>query len=104
VVEVDERQITYFGPSDGGVISIDALSRIEVRTTEWGPFADDLFWVFEDVDGAILQIPASAEGADALFDAISALPGVAYDVLLTAMKSTDDANFVVWDNAQKRLH
>ncbi len=104
VVEVDERQITYFGPSDGGAISIDGLARVVILTTDEGPFVDDVFWVFEDGEGAILHIPASAEGAETLFDAISVLPGVDYEAVLKAMGSTENAQYLVWDNAQKRLH
>ena len=104
VVEVDERQITYFGPTEGGAVSIDALTRVTIVTNDKGPMVDDVFWVFEDEDGQILSVPTTAEGAEALFDAISVLPGVAYDTLLTAMTSMDNARFVVWERAHQRLH
>lgn len=104
VVEVDERQITYFGPSEGGAVSIDALVRVTILTTDQGPLAEDVFWVFEDETGERLQIPAAAEGAEALFDALSALPGVAYDTVLSAMGSTGNARHVVWESTHQRLH
>ena len=32
VVDVDERQITYFGPEAGGAVSLDALTRVTIGT------------------------------------------------------------------------
>ena len=68
VVDVDERQITYFGPLGGGAVSIDELSRVEIRTGPAGPH-----WDFTDTSGATLTIPGNAENVELLFDALAAL-------------------------------
>lgn len=104
MVEVDERQITYFGPDGGGAISIDALVRVTIHTTADGPFEDDVFWVFDDDAGAHLRIPSSAEGAGALFDALVALPGANYEAVIRAMQSTELAQFDIWQKSPPRLH
>ena len=104
MVEVDERQITYFGPSGGGAVSIDQLTRIEIETTDQGPIGSDLIWIFF-VDGASpLMIPGNAAGADTLFDALSALQGVNYEKAISAAQSTQNARFTIWQKAHRQLH
>ncbi|MCX7644834.1 MAG: hypothetical protein N2Z62_05985 [Rhodobacteraceae bacterium] len=96
LVEVDERQVTYFGPGGGAAVSIDALTRVEIVTNDAGPFASDLFWVFESEGMAPLIVPGDAVGAERLFDALTALPGVDFDQVLAATGSTEPRRFVIW--------
>ena len=96
VVDVDERQITYFGPHGGGAVSIDELIRVKVRTTEQGPTASDFFWEFTQADGQRLTIPGDAENAGALFDVLTVLPGADYEAVISASGSTEVAEYVVW--------
>ena len=104
VVEVDERQITYFGPEGGAAVSIDALDRIDIATTDAGPYAPDLFWHFRTEDGGILQVPGDAEGVGTLFDALAALPGVDYSAVTMASGSTEPAVFEIWKRPRRSLH
>lgn len=104
VVDVDERQITYFGPLGGGSVSIDELTRVEVRTTDLGPAVSDLFWDFTDSSGQVLTIPGDAENANLIFDALSALPGADYEAATRAAGSTERALFVIWQKAAPPLH
>lgn len=68
VVTIDERRIAYFGPHDGGVISINGLAAVGVDGRgAWRLWAED--------GGPPVVIPSSAEGADGLIDAFAALPG-----------------------------
>ncbi|MCI2399593.1 hypothetical protein [Aliiroseovarius subalbicans] len=98
VVSVDERQITYLAPVGGGFASIDALVRVEI-----GPdMAGHPVWRFRSV-GEVLSIPASAEGTDALFDALAALPGVDMQAAIRASTGTPDAVVVIWQKTQPRL-
>lgn len=104
VVEVDERQITYFGPLGGAAVSIDALVRVEVETTAQGPCGADLFWVFY-TDGAMpLRVPGNAEGVATLFDALAALPGVDYQAATSAAAATGPDVFAIWTKERRRLH
>ena len=100
VVDVDERQITYFGPHGGGSISINELARIKVRTTDLGPAASDFFWEFTDREGQRLTIPGDAENASALFDALTVLPGADYEAVIKASGSTTVGEFLVWDRTK----
>ena len=98
-VDVDERQITYFGPLGGGAISINELRRVKVRTTDIGPITSDFFWEFTDQAGQRLTIPGDAENASALFDALTALKGADYQAVIDASGSTEPAEFLVWEKA-----
>jgi hypothetical protein len=101
VVEVDERQITYLGPTGGGVLSINELSRIKVKTTGLGPATADFYWEFTDKAGQRLTIPGNAENAGSLFDALTALSGADYESVIRASKSKDAAEHLVWESAQR---
>ena len=96
VVDVDERQITYFGPLGGGAISINDLVRVNVRTSDLGPLAPDLYWDFFDAGGQSLTIPGDAEGVEQIFDALSALEGVDYEAATTAAGTTENQLFTIW--------
>jgi hypothetical protein len=96
MVDVDERQITYFGPLGGGSISINELVRVNIRTSDLGPLAPDLYWDFFDDGGTSLTIPGDAEGVEQIFDALSALKGVDYEAVTNAAGTTEDQFFTVW--------
>ena len=104
VVEVDERQVSYFGPHGGGALSINELARVRVRTTADGPMTSDFFWEFTDREGQRLTIPGDAENASALFDALTALPGANYEAVIRASASTEAGEFLVWESAQQGSH
>lgn len=96
MVDVDERQITYFGPLGGGSISINDLVCVNVRTSDLGPLSPDLYWDFFDSEGQSLTIPGDAEGAELIFDALSALEGVDYEAATRAAGATDIHLFTIW--------
>lgn len=102
VVEVDERQITYFGPRTGGAVSVDALTRIEIVTTDRGPYADDVFWVFHAEDTAPLTVPFGVVGSDRLLDVLTALPGLDQARILTATRDATPRTTVIWQRPGNR--
>jgi hypothetical protein len=72
VVRVTERRIAYMGPFDGGAVSVQSLSRLEIAAASDGA----RHWLLHHPDGPPLAIPLDAAGAEALFDAFAALPGL----------------------------
>ena len=104
VVELDERQISYFGPLGGGALSIEELTLIKIVTTDNGPFVTDVIWQFTDSGGQRLLIPSNAEGADRIFDALAALKGVNYDAVTRANGATDTGAFTIWQKSRPQLH
>lgn len=99
VVDVDERQITYFAPEGGHAVSLDALVTVSIALHATGPA-----WVFVDETGQALAIPAGAAGADKLYDAVSALPGVDYPALLRAVEAPSPEPRLIWGAPRKALH
>jgi hypothetical protein len=92
VVEVDEGLITYFGPLEGGAVSVQALSRIELE-----PDAKPLHWVLSEPGQPSLLVPVNAKGADGLFDAFSALPGIDIEKVLAMLKKKPKTRQLVWE-------
>ena len=98
VLEVDERRLSYFGPFGGTSISLDDVIRIEIETTELGPFTEDMFWLFH-TRTETARIPSSAQGGDKIFDVLSSFSGADYDAAIRASSSSKRDNFLIW---QKR--
>jgi hypothetical protein len=104
VVAVDEGLIAYFGPQTGGAV---ALSEITALAIEPGP---PRRWRLSQPGQPDLAIPLDAEGAEALFDAFAALPGLRAGALLAAMRDEAGGTRVLWarDDAraplERRLH
>ncbi len=78
IVQVVEGQISYFGPQTGGFVGTGDL--IELHLIESGTC-----WRLLGEDGTVLDIPVSAKGAEALFDAFATLPGLPMQILLDAL-------------------
>lgn len=100
VVQVDEGQITYFGPLTGGVVAGSELSRLTLDPTGRPPH-----WVLYAAGQPALHIPVNAEGADALFDVFSALPGIKTERMLAELNALPSHPVVIWErtSSQPRL-
>lgn len=80
VIEVDEGQVGYLGPTFGGFLSLREL--VEIRLIDLHGTRN---WRLKQNDGQVLLIPATAAGADALFDAFAVLPGIDMARLASAL-------------------
>jgi hypothetical protein len=80
VVELDEGQISYFGPSFGGALALRELEELRLITHH-----GHRMWRLRQTDGQTLLIPVEALGADRLFDAFAALPGMDTGALVAAL-------------------
>lgn len=80
VVEVIEGQISYYGPSSGGHVALPDLAELRLITLH-----GTRFWRLKQSDGQALLIPISATGAERLFDAFAALPGMDTQTLVAAL-------------------
>ena len=90
-VVVDEGQITYFGPLTGGAIAVADIAELALLRSTITEH-----WRLSTAGGDALYIPSNAEGADALFDAFSALPGLKTERLVQARTQTDTRDIVIW--------
>lgn len=80
VVEVDEGEIRYFGPYVGGQIARPDLARIDLVS-----LGTSRAWRLVTADGQALAIPTDAQGVEALFDVIVALPDAQPEAFLAAL-------------------
>ena len=99
VVQVDERQVTYFGPLDGGAVAIGDIQTLTLDTSSVPPV-----WVLSQPGQGDLHIPVNAEGSDALFDAFAALPGIRTEHMLAQLEQKPDHPVVIWSRPAARLH
>lgn len=99
VVQVDERQITYLAPVGGGFVSLDDVGQIAIVKNRAGQSV----WRFR-TGNEILFIPVRAEGAEALFDALTALSGADINAAIRAANTPPDDTIVIWQRAVAKLH
>lgn len=85
VVTVDEAQVAYMGPRTGGFVSLVDLA--EIRLLRLG---GRRVWRLKQTDGQALLVPLDASGAEALFDAFAALPGLSSADLVAALTAGGD--------------
>lgn len=80
MVEVNEGEIAYFGPRLGGTVGVPDLAEIRILSLR-----GRRVWRLKQGDGQVILIPVEAAGADQLFDAFAALPGMDTAVLVAAL-------------------
>ena len=80
VVQVDEGQVSYMGPQVGGFVSLRDLMELRLISIR-----GRRLWRLKQADGQALLIPVEAAGAESLFDAFSALPGMSSANLVSAL-------------------
>lgn len=99
MVRVTEAQIAYMGPNVGGFVGLPDLAEIRLLTLR-----GRRIWRLRQADGTQLHIPVEAEGADALFDAFAALPGMDTLALVAALgNQTASDSRVIALNSVDRL-
>lgn len=91
VVTVDERQVLYMGPTHGGAVALGELTSLSLRRDGDGRAA----WVMVEGD-SLLVIPAEARGADDLFEAFLALPGLEAQAILAARAGDAPGTTRLW--------
>jgi hypothetical protein len=99
LVEIDEGQIGYLGPTFGGYVSVREL--VEIRLVD---IYERRHWRLKQADGQALLIPVSAQNAEVLFDAFSALPGVDLAAITSALAKRVDMQVVWRKPAHMSLH
>lgn len=103
-VSFDDAGITVAYPGEAPrSIAWDALTMVGIRTTDGGPFVEDVFWGLHGAHGApALVYPGGADGAGELLPAMQRrLPGFDSRQVVDAMGSAGDAFFLVWKKAEE---
>jgi len=76
----------------------DDLQRVLIRTTDQGPFSDDVFFILETTQFTV-WIPQPARGCDELLQALQRLPGFDNAAVIAAMGCTDNHVFHCWQRS-----
>ncbi|MCK0151799.1 hypothetical protein MWU54_17280 [Marivita sp. S6314] len=100
VVQVIERRIGYFGPLNGGLVDLDAVTSLNFDPTE-----HPATWVITHDAGPALHIPVNAENADVLFDVFASLPGLSPGRVASVSRQEGTRPIVLWRRAdlQQRI-
>lgn len=96
-VEVDEGQITYYGPLNGGAIALRELERLSLDARGLPPH-----WRLDQPGRDALLIPVNAAGSDALFDAFATLPGLKTERMLMELRTRNTQAVVIWERRPLR--
>lgn len=96
-VQIDEGQVTYFGPLAGGTVALREMERL---TLDGSMFP--AHWRLDQPDQPALLIPVNAAGADDLFDAFAALPGLKTERMLTTLRAQPHQAVVIWQRGPLR--
>ena len=96
LVEIDEARVTYFGPLGGGTADLGELARLDLDRGARPPH-----WWLIGTDGRSLAVPVDAEGADALFDAFAALPGLTSARIVAAVERGGAERETVWHRPRR---
>jgi hypothetical protein len=96
VVNVSDSGVSCLRP-DGAAESLkwDDLQRVEILTTDAGPFAPDVFWVLHGSETGCV-VPQGATGESTLLRRLQSLPGFSNEAVMQAMASTTNQEFLCW--------
>ena len=100
MVQVDEGQLTYFGPIEGGSAAVSDVMRLDLDPRDGKAGS----WIVFHRGGDSLTIPVNATGAEALFDVFASLPGIETGDLLAKLNAEPGQQVVIWEREPKRLH
>lgn len=90
-VEVSEGEVSYFGPLTGGSVALPDLARLSLDGTGHPPH-----WILSQPGRPDLYVPTTAEGAETLFDAFAALPGLRIEHMLARLRQPTRDITVIW--------
>jgi hypothetical protein len=72
------------------------LVRVEVVTTDQGPWHDDFFYVLTDAGGARVVVPSEMPGSGDLLERLQKLPGFDNEQIIEAASTVTNATFLCW--------
>ena len=72
------------------------VQRVLIRTTDGGPFDDDVFFIVE-ASGKSYVVPQQAAGAEQLLERLQELPGFDNEAVIESMGCTDNKEFLCWE-------
>lgn len=96
-VTCDDQNINFrWAWGSTASVSLNEVQRILIRTTDQGPFDDDVFFVLETA-GKNFVIPQAAPGASQLLEYFQQLPDFNNEAVIDSMGCTDNKEFLCWE-------
>src|SRR5262249_35111670 len=81
---------------DQELVPWNEVTRVLIRTTDKGPFDDDVFFVVETTRESLV-IPQPAPGCDELLRGLQQSPGFDNAAVIDAMGCADNREFLCWE-------
>lgn len=97
-VQIVEGEVIYFGPLSGGSVALREVQRLTLDGTQ-----TPAHWRLEQPHHPPLMIPVDADGADALFDAFAALPGLKTERMLAQLRDQPERPVLIWERSAPTL-
>jgi len=97
IIEITDQKISC-GQPNGLVeeVTWEELEKVEIHTTDEGPFVEDVFWVLHG-SGRGCVIPQGATNSEELLNRLQDLPDFDNKMVVEAMASTDNNEFLIWE-------
>lgn len=106
------HHVNHVTADDGGIhckrvngtredVQWNDINRVLIRTTDRGPFDDDVFFVIE-TRTTTLVIPQPANGSHALLARLQQLDGFNNEAVIESMSCCENKEFVCWHNSQNK--
>lgn len=96
-VQVDEGQVSYFGPLTGGSVALREMQSLTLDGTLF-----PAHWRLSQEGSPPLLIPVNAAGSEALFDAFATLPGLKTERMLSTLNAKPHQAVVIWHRGPLR--
>ena len=100
MVSVDEGQVTYFGPDEGGTVHVDDLIQVDLAPPDPDEDEKHASWLLLSDAPEPLRIPVDAVGTDALFDVFAKLKGIHTGRMLDWLAKRPPQQVVIWRTGQ----
>lgn len=91
MVQLDEGELSYFGPLSGGHMPVAEISRIVLD-----PTGQPGHWRIDGISTPPLFIPITAAGAETLFDVFASLPGLHTQDMLATIAAPPATPTEIW--------
>jgi len=96
VVSVDEGQVTYFGPFQGGTLHVDDLVQIDLDPGAEAGGEGPASWLLLSRASGPLRIPVNASGSHRLFDVFTKLKGIRIGAVVEQVQKMPAHQVVIW--------
>jgi hypothetical protein len=93
---VDDAGVTVLSERAVETVPWTDLAAVSIRTTDAGPFEDDLHWELHRRDGGVVTVGSETEGIGDLIERLQRLPGFDNEAVVVASSSTENAGFPCW--------